>query len=155
MEPAFSETPDSRTRFSGARAWFHQDPFTVNCSFMHSLDNPTWAALTTRQSHWAQIEGMARRFPADVCVHGAFAGPTPEAWQNLAHLANRPVGILSLQPLEIPPGWTVTRKVELYEMVQESPGGEPSQSNEMPIARPGYTNRLPYCGRSSTNVSSL
>jgi len=86
---------------------------------MHSLDNPTWAALTTYQSQWAQIEGMARRFPAAVGVHGAFAESTPEAWRDIAQIAREPVGIFSLEPLEIPPGWTVARKVELYEMLKE------------------------------------
>lgn len=86
---------------------------------MHPLDNPTWSALTTYQSQWAKVEGGARRFPADMCVHGAFAQSTPEAWQDLAQLAREPVGIFSMRPLEPPPGWTVTRQVELHEMVQE------------------------------------
>ena len=93
---------------------------------MHPLDNPTWTALTTYQSPWAKVDGAARRFPADMCVHGAFAQSTPEAWQDLAQLAREPVGIFSVPPLELPPGWMVTRQVELYEMVQED-HLEPSQ----------------------------
>ena len=72
------------------------------------------------------MEGAARRFPADMCIHGAFDQSTPATWQDLAQLAREPVGIFSMRPLEPPPGWTVTRQVELYEMVQEGPF-DPSQ----------------------------
>lgn len=37
---------------------------------IHPLDRPIWAALTTRQSHLALGDGLARRFPAEV---GPFA----------------------------------------------------------------------------------
>jgi predicted GNAT family acetyltransferase len=109
---------------------------------MHLLDNPTWAALTTHQAHWAQIKGSARRFPADVCVHGAFAASTPEAWQSLAGVAQQPVGIFSREALEIPPGWTVTRKIELYEMLQEGPGEElPAPDANMEVTELTATDR--------------
>lgn len=85
----------------------------------HPLDNPTWTALTTIQAQLAVVEGPARRFPPDVCVHGAFAEPTGEAWDALSRIAREPVNLFSLQPPQIPSGWTVTRSVELYEMVQD------------------------------------
>lgn len=37
---------------------------------IHPLDRPIWAALTTRQSHLALGDGLARRFPAEI---GPFA----------------------------------------------------------------------------------
>lgn len=85
----------------------------------HPLDNPTWTALTTIQEGLALIDGPSRRFPPDVCAHGAFSDSTPEAWNALAQIAPEPVTLYSLQPLQAAPGWTVTRAVELYEMVQE------------------------------------
>jgi predicted GNAT family acetyltransferase len=91
------------------------------------LDNPTWAALTTYQAHWALCEGQARRFPADVCVHGAFAQATPEAWESLARMAHEPVNLFSPESLEIPQEWTITRKVELHEMVQQERCDLPAQ----------------------------
>src|SRR5260370_7563729 len=86
---------------------------------MHPLDNPAWTALTTHQSAIALVEGMARRFPPEMCVHGALALPMPQAWESLARLARAPVGLFSAAPLALPPAWTVTRHVELCEMVHE------------------------------------
>lgn len=87
---------------------------------MHPLDNPAWTALTTHQAPVALVEGMARRFPPEMAVHGALALPMPQAWESLARLARvAPVGLFSAAPLALPAGWTVTRHVELSEMVQE------------------------------------
>lgn len=86
---------------------------------MHALDNPTWKALTTHQSQIALVAGMARRFPPEVCVHGAIALPLPPAYQDLARLSSEPVCLSSLQKLQPPPGWKVTRAVELLQMVDE------------------------------------
>ncbi|HLW55384.1 MAG TPA: GNAT family N-acetyltransferase [Candidatus Angelobacter sp.] len=84
---------------------------------MHPLDNPAWSALTTHQAAIALVEGMARRFPPEMAVHGAIALPIPPAWDSLARLARAPVGLFTHEPLQTPPGWTVTRHVELVEMV--------------------------------------
>ena len=86
---------------------------------MHPLDNPTWSALTSHQASFAIVEGMARRFPPEVCVHGGIATTILPAWQSLARIARDPVGLFSLQRPQLPPGWTITRQVELSEMVQE------------------------------------
>src|SRR6516225_2893594 len=86
---------------------------------MHPLDNPAWSALTTHQSPIALVEGMARRFPPEMAVHGALALPMPQAWEAMARLARVPVGLFSSTPLVPPPGWTVTRHVELVQMVHE------------------------------------
>ncbi|HYL93673.1 MAG TPA: GNAT family N-acetyltransferase [Alphaproteobacteria bacterium] len=88
---------------------------------MHPLDNPTWSALTTHQSQIALVAGMARRFPPEVCVHGGVESLVPQAFQDLARLSPEPVGLFSLQKLQPPPGWTVTRAVELLQMVQVEP----------------------------------
>jgi ribosomal protein S18 acetylase RimI-like enzyme len=87
---------------------------------MHPLDNPSWKALTTHQAQLALATGMARRFPPEMCVHGALALPLPPAFQDLARLSPEPVCLFSQQKLHPPPGWTVTRAVGLFEMVQES-----------------------------------
>lgn len=84
---------------------------------MHPLDNPAWTALTTHQATIALVEGMARRFPPEMAVHGALALPIPPAWESLSRLARVPVGLFTHEALQVPPGWTVTRHVELVEMV--------------------------------------
>jgi ribosomal protein S18 acetylase RimI-like enzyme len=98
---------------------------------VHPLDNPAWAALTTYQAHWALCEEHARRFPAEVCIHGGFAEVTTKGWESLARLAHEPVNLFSREPLEIPQGWTITRKVELYEMVQQHESWEKQSEVEI------------------------
>src|SRR5262249_18932465 len=73
----------------------------------------------THQSQIALVEGMARRFPPEMAVHGALALPMPQAWEAMARLARVPVGLFSTAPLTAPPGWNVTRHVELFQMVHE------------------------------------
>jgi len=94
---------------------------------MHSLDNPSWHALSRLQSNFAITAAHAQRFHPEVCVHGAFPdelaeAPTAEAWAALASFGREPVSLFSLHPLTPPTGWTTTRSVDLVEMVQE-PGG--------------------------------
>jgi ribosomal protein S18 acetylase RimI-like enzyme len=86
---------------------------------MHPLDKPVWTALTTHQAPIALLEGMARRFPPEMAVFGALALPMPPAWASLARLSPAPVGLLSSAPLQLPAGWSVTRHVELFQMVRE------------------------------------
>lgn len=88
---------------------------------MHLLDNPAWSALTTLQSNLALINGPARRFPPEMSPQGAFAEPTPEALQALAQISPAPVSIFSSREFQLPHGWSLVRKVQLYEMVQEEP----------------------------------
>jgi len=86
---------------------------------MHPLDSPTWKALTTHQSQLALVAGMARRFPPEVCIHGALALPMPPAYQDLARLSPEPVGLFTLQKLQPPAGWKILRAVELLQLVHE------------------------------------
>src|SRR5215470_5115028 len=100
---------------------------------MHPLDNPAWSALTTHQSQIALVEGMARRFPPEMCVHGALAVPMPQAWEALARLARVPVGLFTPAPLGPPPGWTITRHVELIELVHEDDGAAIDQNASIAV----------------------
>ena len=86
----------------------------------HPLDNPTWAALTTLQANLALAEGPARRFPPDVCIHGAVAEFDSESWGALEKIGREALSLFSLQRLALPPGWVTTRSVELHEMVLEN-----------------------------------
>src|SRR5262245_51300227 len=99
---------------------------------MHALDNVVWTALTTHQASFALVDGMARRFPPEMAVFGALALPLPPAWESLARLAKAPVGLYSSGPLLLPLGWTVTRHVELLQMVLNDDEHEASQSATAP-----------------------
>ena len=57
---------------------------------LHPLDNPIWTALTTSQSHFAQVSDLARKFVPEVGPLAGFAEPTPEAYASLGKLV--PVG---------------------------------------------------------------
>jgi ribosomal protein S18 acetylase RimI-like enzyme len=59
---------------------------------MSSLQNPIWAALTTRQESFAEIRRTARKFPAAVTTLAGMSEPTGESLAALAEL---------LQPGEI------------------------------------------------------
>jgi ribosomal protein S18 acetylase RimI-like enzyme len=104
---------------------------------MHPLDNPSWSALTTHQAPIALVDGMARRFPPEMCVHGALALPMPQAWESLARLARVPVGLFTQSPLMPPAGWTITRHVELFEMVHED--GAPATDHDASITVAGLS----------------
>jgi len=59
---------------------------------MHALDNPIWTALTTSQAHFAEGDGLARRFQAEIGPLAAFAEPTREAYLALEKLARTGTG---------------------------------------------------------------
>ncbi len=74
------------------------------------LDNVTWHALTTRQSHVAERVGAAARFHPEVSVFAALADPADPAWDDLASVVG-PGGVAVLfgggVPQAAPAGWTV------------------------------------------------
>jgi len=85
----------------------------------HPLDNPIWTALTTLQTSFAVGDGTARRFPPDVCPLGAVSHVDEGGWKGLSQIACEPVTLFTHQPLQVPQGWSITRSVELYEMMQD------------------------------------
>src|SRR5947209_4345838 len=87
---------------------------------MHPLDQPILSALTSLQSHLALVHGKARRFPPEVTVLGALDTHSPQALQDMAHLATKdPVTLYFPSPPQLPPEWHLVRSVELELMVYE------------------------------------
>jgi len=115
---------------------------------MHPLDNPVWSALTTHQAGLALVDGMARRFPPEMTVFGALALSLPPAWQALSRLAKAPVGLYSTAPLQPPPGWRVTRHIELLQMIAEDGPVGPV------IPRPAATPQVVELGPADMNEMS-
>ena len=95
---------------------------------MHPLDNAVWTALTTLQSQFANTVGIAKRFPPEMTLLGAIEQQSPQAFVALEQLTQEaPVILYSSSPLELPDGWSITRHVELFQMVQEkSPTSAPA-----------------------------
>jgi ribosomal protein S18 acetylase RimI-like enzyme len=91
---------------------------------MHPLDNPIWAALTTRRSEFAQASGLARRFHPEVTSLAGFAEPTEAAYASLASLSadGAPAALFLRTPQQPPLGWQIIDSLPLRQMVLVEPG---------------------------------
>lgn len=99
---------------------------------MHPLDNIIWQALTTRQAHFAQESGSARRFVADVSPLSGFEKPDDVGYASLAALAgpDHSLAVFLDAPYEPRPGWELRGGAPLLEMVCEE--SETATSNGHP-----------------------
>ena len=86
----------------------------------HVLDNPVWTALTTRQSHLAEISALARRFPADIGPIAGFAAPSRAAYASLAELfAPGEIAAVCLEapPDDLAPHWQLVECAPMLQMI--------------------------------------
>jgi ribosomal protein S18 acetylase RimI-like enzyme len=91
----------------------------LHSSTMHPLDNIIWQGLTTRQAHFAESCGEARRFPREVTLLSAFLEPSDKGYDSLAELVG-PGGTAALfldEPYKPRPGWELIADPPLLEMV--------------------------------------
>jgi ribosomal protein S18 acetylase RimI-like enzyme len=89
---------------------------------MHPLDNVIWQALTTRQTHCAEICGEARWFLRDITLLSAFREPSEKCYASLAELAG-PGGTAALfldEPYRPRPGWELLADPPLLQMIFEN-----------------------------------
>jgi len=89
---------------------------------MHPLDNVIWQALTTRQTHYAEICGEARWFLRDITLLSAFREPSDQGYDSLAELAG-PGGTAALfldEPYHPRPGWELIAGPPLLQMIFEN-----------------------------------
>lgn len=96
---------------------------------MHTLDNPIYSALTSRQTHFAEVNGSARRFIPEISTLAGFESPTRECYDALTALVpeGKTTGIVidnSPQPMT---GWDVLHDIPLLQMVFEPKHVEPPQ----------------------------
>lgn len=86
---------------------------------MHPLDNIIWQALTTRQSHFAESFGIARRFVREVGPLAAFEQLGDEGYESLAGLVgdDATIGVFLNDPYEPRPGWEFIAGAPLLQMV--------------------------------------
>ncbi|OJW12341.1 MAG: hypothetical protein BGO49_21025 [Planctomycetales bacterium 71-10] len=84
------------------------------------LDNPAWAALTTRQESFALGDGRARRYPAEVAPFLAVADPGPEAAAAARALVKpgESLHFVGVAPGDLQ-GWDVERTSTIAQMVFE------------------------------------
>jgi predicted GNAT family acetyltransferase len=88
---------------------------------LNILNNPIWTALTTRQTHLAEGDHLARRFPVEVTALAALKQPSAEAFESLARITNGDGAALFFsEPVAIPVGWKTIHTSNLVQMVCES-----------------------------------
>ncbi|HYM76341.1 MAG TPA: GNAT family N-acetyltransferase [Candidatus Dormibacteraeota bacterium] len=94
---------------------------------MHPLDNIIWQALTTRQAHFAEACGSARRFAREVTSLSAFEEPNAAGYASLASLVGEgsTAAIFLEEPFESRRGWEYVGGAPLLEMVCENGAGSP------------------------------
>jgi predicted GNAT family acetyltransferase len=97
----------------------------------HVLDRPIWAALTSRQAHWAEGGPDAMRFPPNVSPFAASRDDGEECLRALADLVPEGGGILLARKGggEIPPGLKIATEANIVQMhaedlVPADPAGE-------------------------------
>jgi ribosomal protein S18 acetylase RimI-like enzyme len=89
---------------------------------MHPLDNVIWQALTTRQTHCAEICREARWFLRDITLLSAFREPSDKGYDSLAELAG-PGGTAALfldEPYHPRTGWELLAGPPLLQMIFEN-----------------------------------
>jgi 16S rRNA (cytidine1402-2'-O)-methyltransferase len=85
------------------------------------LANAVWSALTTAHAGFAEVHGLARRYPVDVSPFAGVEELDPASWAALAAQAG-PGGAVTLfreGALAPPPGWTVLLGGVGHQMVLE------------------------------------
>jgi ribosomal protein S18 acetylase RimI-like enzyme len=98
---------------------------------MEPLDNPAWHALTSRQAHFAEGDGPARRYQQDVAPFAAVPDdPDAAAWGALADLVGPAGTPLIFRTVVAPPpaDWDVLFRVPALQMVATEPIGEPDDA---------------------------
>jgi len=91
----------------------------------HPLDKPIWAALASRQAHFAEGGPDALRFPPDVSPFAASRDATRTAVDALAALipAGGDISLLEVDPPVAPDGVEATQRAGVQMTLRGLPGG--------------------------------
>lgn len=82
------------------------------------LDNPIWSALTTAHAHFAEGDGLARRYPQAVTPLAGLAEQSPEAYEALAQVVpvGGQVGFFRDVLPDPPDGWVAVYRTSMHQM---------------------------------------
>ncbi|WP_284945805.1 GNAT family N-acetyltransferase [Acidisoma cladoniae] len=85
----------------------------------HILDHPIWNALTTRQSGFAEADGLARRYRPEISLFAAIADRTPDSFASLRRLIpdGGTVALFTIAPVTPPDDFEVTLATTLEQML--------------------------------------
>jgi len=105
----------------------------IQSEAMHPLDNIIWRALTTRQAHFAETFGTARRFVREIGPLAAFEQWGDAGYDSLAGLVTdgSTVGVFLDDAYEPRPNWDFVAGAPLLQMVCEN-GASPPSTNSHP-----------------------
>ena len=94
------------------------------------LNNPIWNALSTDQSHLAQSNHLAKRFPRDVAPFGAMKAQSPSEYEALAQILSGDTAALFLASKPVlPADWSMRLSGDMFQMTFDAPPpAEPNQS---------------------------
>jgi predicted GNAT family acetyltransferase len=106
---------------------------------MHPLDNVIYNALTTRQSHFAEGSGRARRFHPEVTLLSGFDAPDDEGYASLAGLVaeGETLAIFLDESYENRPAWEYVAGARLLQMVYENGEAESASSANFEVVELG------------------
>jgi len=87
------------------------------------LDNPIWNALSTRQLQFAEGDGFARRFQADIGPLAGLPQQSAEAYHSLRRLfkPGEPAVLFLEEEPRLPEGWALLKHDSLVQMICPDP----------------------------------
>ena len=88
----------------------------------HILDQAGWNSLNGPHAHFAEVNGLARRYPVDISPFNAVVDVSnPEAWEDLRELIGETgVAIVVSKSVNEPRGWRIVEKFPGIQMTGEN-----------------------------------
>ena len=106
---------------------------------MEPLDNPIWIALTTSQSHFAEVQKAARRFPAEVSPLCGAEHANEEGFESVRDLlaSGGTAALFLSKRTDLPPGLETVLERPLLQMILEKNAHLPAKSRAHPFMELG------------------
>lgn len=103
------------------------------------LDNPIWNALSTAHAHFAEGNGLAKRYQTDIGPLSGMKDQSPEAYRSLAQLLGPDdVAVLFLTELPTPPKeLRLLQCFPMYQMICLTPPAAPQTDFHIEKLTPG------------------
>jgi ribosomal protein S18 acetylase RimI-like enzyme len=92
---------------------------SLTASKLATLDNAVWQALTTVHAHFAEGDGLAKRYPVAMFQIAAVGEPSAESFRSLASLLGPGgvAGFFTAQPLTFPAAFAVLEEFDVRQMI--------------------------------------
>jgi ribosomal protein S18 acetylase RimI-like enzyme len=105
---------------------------SISAPRLYSLDNPGWQALTTLHAHFAEGDGLAKRYPKAMFQVAALREQSDDAYRSLAGLLGPGAiaGFFSPEPVDLPPPFHKLEEFDVRQMICPNP---PAQAEEVGV----------------------